>query len=170
LEAEPALAELVALDLDSQRLQRVHDNLRRLRLQARVCQGDARSPAGDWAAAPFQRILLDVPCSATGVIRRHPDIRLLRRKGDLAGLARTQARMLDAVWPLLAPRGILLYATCSLLPEENEQQLQAFLRRCPEARERPIAGPWGHARVVGRQTLPGEAEMDGFYYACLEKI
>ncbi len=170
LEAEPGLSELVALDLDSQRLQRVHDNLRRLRLQARVCQGDAGAPTGDWAAKPFQRILLDVPCSATGVIRRHPDIRLLRRKADFAGLARSQTRMLDAVWPLLAPGGILLYATCSLIPDENERQLQAFLQRCPEARERPIAASWGHARAVGRQTLPGEAEMDGFYYACLEKI
>jgi 16S rRNA (cytosine967-C5)-methyltransferase len=170
LEAEPGLTELVAVDLDPQRLQRVHENLRRLRLQARVCQGDAGAPAGDWAAAPFQRILLDVPCSATGVIRRHPDIRLLRRKADLAALARDQAQMLDAVWPLLAPGGILLYATCSLMPEENERQLLAFLQRRPEARERPLAAAWGHARAVGRQTLPGEADMDGFYYACLEKI
>ncbi len=169
LETEPELAELVALDLDPQRLRRVHDNLKRLGLRARVCQGDAGAPAGDWAAAPFQRILLDAPCSATGVIRRHPDIRLLRRKADLAALARLQGRMLDAVWPLLAPAGILVYATCSLMPEENELQAQAFLQRHPEARERPIDADWGHARDFGRQTLPGELEMDGFYYARLEK-
>lgn len=170
LESEPGLEGLVALDLDPQRLQRVRENLQRLGLSARLCQGDAGAPAGDWAQGRYERILLDVPCSATGVIRRHPDIRLLRRPSDLVSLGRSQASMLDAVWPLLAPGGILVYATCSLMSEENEQQVLAFLRRCPQARERPIAAAWGHARAAGRQTLPGEEEMDGFYYARLEKI
>jgi 16S rRNA (cytosine967-C5)-methyltransferase len=162
-------ARLTAIDIDTQRLRRVRDNLARLSLQAEVCQGDAAAPAGAWAERKYQRILLDVPCSATGVIRRHPDIKLLRKASDIAPLVDTQQKILHAIWPLLAPGGLLLYATCSLLPEENQLQMQRFLEAQPEARERVIQEDWGRACAVGRQTLPGEDTMDGFYYACLEK-
>ncbi len=170
LESEPALGALIAVDIDEARLGRVRENLGRLGLAARLHVGDAAEPAGAWAQASFDRVLLDVPCSATGVMRRHPDIKLLRRDSDIARLARTQARMLAAVWPLLERGGMLLYATCSLMAEENEQQAGRFLSGMPDARERPIHAPWGQARSVGRQTLPGEEGMDGFYYACLEKV
>lgn len=162
--------DLTALDVDLQRLERLRDNLRRLGLTARVVHGDAADPVGDWARATYERILLDAPCSATGVIRRHPDIKWLRRDSDILTLADLQARMLDALWPLLVPGGTLLYVTCSLLPEENERQVQAFLRRRGDARARPLGASWGVARSFGRQTLPREGEADGFYYAALEKI
>lgn len=161
--------DLTAIDADSKRLDRVRGTLARLHLEATVAQGDAAAPAGAWAEGGYQRILLDAPCSATGVIRRHPDIKWLRRESDVAGLAGLQARMLDALWPLLTPGGTLLYATCSLLPEENDGQVRAFLRRHPDAREIPIDAPWGLPRYPGRQTLPGEDGMDGFYYARLRK-
>lgn len=160
---------LTALDADSRRLERVHENLERLNLGARLLCGDASVPSPDWADAPYQRILLDVPCSATGVIRRHPDIKWLRRDADIRTLAARQARMIEAVWPLLAGGGTLLYVTCSLLPEENEQQIVAFLSRHPEALELEIDATWGIARTVGCQTLPSAGGMDGFYYARLEK-
>ena len=161
--------KLTAMDVDAQRLERVRENLQRLKLNARLVQGDAAKPEGEWAAQQYDRILLDVPCSATGVIRRHPDIKWLRREQDIAQLAKLQSQILDAIWPLLAPGGRLLYATCSLLPQENEWQVSNFLARWADACERPIDACWGRARKVGRQTLPGEQTMDGFYYACLEK-
>ena len=160
---------LTALDVDDTRLQRVADNLNRLNLNATLVQGDAAAPEGQWAEQRYDRILLDVPCSATGVIRRHPDIKWLRRPDDIARLAALQARILDAIWPLLAPGGLLLYATCSLLPQENEEQVRGFLSRTDDAVERPIEASWGVTRALGRQTLPGRQTMDGFYYACLEK-
>jgi 16S rRNA (cytosine967-C5)-methyltransferase len=169
LECAPGPVELTAVDLDGQRLMRVRQNLDRLGLQARVLQGDAAEPAGEWAAGTYDRILLDVPCSASGVIRRHPDIKLLRRDSDIRSLVRLQERILDAVWPLLKEGGILVYATCSLLPDENDMQLARFFQRHDDARERRIEAEWGHERAIGRQTLPGESTMDGFYYACLEK-
>ncbi len=170
LETEPALQEVVAVDIDGPRLARVRENLDRLGLSAVLYLGDAARPAGSWARPGYDRILLDAPCSATGVMRRHPDIKLLRRSADIAALAATQARMLAAVWSLLEPGGILLYATCSLIPEENEQQVDRFLRATADAREMPIQAPWGQVRTVGRQTLPGDDGMDGFYYACLQKV
>jgi 16S rRNA (cytosine967-C5)-methyltransferase len=170
LEMEPNIASLTAVDVDGQRLQRVEQNLQRLGLKAELATGDAANPAGAWAARRYDRILLDVPCSATGVIRRHPDIKLLRRLEDIPVLVELQARILDAIWPLLAQGGMLLYATCSLLPQENERQVGEFLGRQGDARERLIDAAWGHPRPVGRQTLPGEQSMDGFYYACLEKV
>ena len=161
--------DLSALDVDPVRLELVRENLRRLTLSARVVQGDATAPDGDWARERYHRILLDAPCSATGVIRRHPDIKRLRRDSDIATLGKLQARMLDALWPLLIPGGTLLYATCSLLPEENEEQVQAFLGRQSNARACPLEVPWGVARSVGRQILPREGGPDGFYYAALTK-
>ena len=169
LETAPDGVTVTAVDLSAERLQRVRENLQRLGLVAEVCQGDAAAPGGAWAEQRYQRILLDVPCTATGVIRRHPDIKRLRRASDLAPLVALQSRILDAVWPLLEPGGLLLYATCSLLPEENHLQLQAFLQRRPEAREDPIEASWGHACGIGRQILPGEAGMDGFFYARIGK-
>ncbi len=161
--------DLTAMDSDPDRLERVRENLRRLGLTARVVQGDAARPSGDWGQGHYSRILLDVPCSGTGVIRRHPDIKWLRREADVAALAALQARMLDAIWPLLAPGGTLLYVTCSLLPEENEDQVAKFLARQSDARPCPLPLPWGVERQVGRQTLPQDGGMDGFYYAKLEK-
>ncbi|MBI3576398.1 MAG: 16S rRNA (cytosine(967)-C(5))-methyltransferase, partial [Gammaproteobacteria bacterium] len=130
---------------------------------------DASEPGAWWDRRPFDRILLDVPCSATGVIRRHPDIKLRRRPEDLSKLAVTQARLLAALWPLLRPGGKLLYVTCSILPEENEQQITAFLAREGSAAEALLPTAVGHQRAVGRQILPGDRGMDGFYYACLLK-
>jgi 16S rRNA (cytosine967-C5)-methyltransferase len=160
---------LTALDADPVRLERVQDNLRRLGLSAHVVQGDAAAPDNDWAQEPYQRILLDAPCSATGVIRRHPDIKWLRRDSDIAALRDLQARMLDALWALLVTGGVLLYATCSLLPEENEEQIRCFLERRQDARALKLDGSWGIARPFGRQILPGEGGPDGFYYAALRK-
>jgi 16S rRNA (cytosine967-C5)-methyltransferase len=170
LELEPEVS-LTAVDVDQDRLALVQDNLQRLGLNARVVLGDAIDPEGEWAQMDsYDRILLDVPCSATGVIRRHPDIKLLRRPEDLERLVSVQRKLLSTVWPLLKPGGILLYATCSLLPQENEQQVEWFLCQQGDARERPIEAEWGHRRTIGRQTLPGKATMDGFYYASLEKV
>jgi len=162
-------ASVTAVDVDPRRLERVRENLDRLGLAARLVQGDAECPAGEWAADRYHRILLDVPCTATGVIRRHPDIKLLRRAPDVDELVARQARILDAVWPLLRPGGILLYVTCSLLPEENQCQIDRFLDRRADARVVPIDAPWGRPAGAGRQTLPGEREMDGFFYARLTR-
>jgi len=157
--------DLIALDLEPLRLARVVEGLARLGLSARTSIGDAAAPEGDWAQGPYQRILLDVPCSATGVIRRHPDIKWLRRDADIPRLAAQQGRILDAVWPLLASGGTLLYVTCSLLPEENEDQVSAFLTRTRDACIDPIAAPWGQVRGPGHQILPETGGMDGFFFA-----
>ncbi len=170
LESAPGGVTLTAVDIDARRIARVRENLERLGLKAEIQVGDATHPAGPWAERHYQRILLDVPCSATGVIRRHPDIKLLRKAGDIPSLAAQQSRILDTIWPLLQSGGMLLYATCSLLPEENREQVKRFLAATKDAREKPIDGTWGHACEFGRQTLPGEDTMDGFYYACLQKV
>ncbi len=169
LERQPALGELVALDVDASRLARVRENLERAGREATCLTGDAARPDDWWDGRPFDRILLDAPCSASGVIRRHPDIRLLRRAEDIPALAAGQARMLEALWPLLRSGGILLYATCSVFREENDRRITRFLATCEDAREAPIAAGWGRALDAGRQILPGEDEMDGFYYARLAK-
>ena len=160
---------VAAVDVDPSRLQRVRENLARLNLEAEVEVGDAARPKGVWAEREYDRILLDVPCSATGVIRRHPDIKYLRRPGDIAQLVSLQAQILHAIWPLLKPGGLLLYVTCSILQEENEMQVAAFLQQQPDASERRIEASWGERRTLGRQIPPGMLDMDGFYYACLEK-
>jgi len=169
LETQPQLKELVAVDIDEFRMQRVGENLQRLNLQAKRVVGDAANPASWWDGKPFDRILLDAPCSALGVIRRHPDIKLLRRAEDIGQLQALQKSILQAVWPLLAPGGLLLYATCSILKQENERQVQAFLAEHADAIELPIEADWGVAGVCGRQILTGESAMDGFYYARLSK-
>jgi 16S rRNA (cytosine967-C5)-methyltransferase len=169
LQQQPALTTVLALDNDSQRLTRVQQNLERAGVSAQIQQGDARQPQDWWDGQPFDRILLDAPCSATGVIRRHPDIKMLRRPEDLPRLAQTQAQILDALWPLLKTGGMLLYATCSVLKIENDQQIHNFLALHPDARCQPIDTGWGHAQTCGRQLLPGEGGMDGFYYALIYK-
>jgi 16S rRNA (cytosine967-C5)-methyltransferase len=166
LELAPA-AELTAVDVSVGRLRPLRENLARLGLAARVLAADVSDPDGAWADRHYQRILLDVPCSATGVIRRHPDIKWLRRDTDIAPLVQRQAAILDSVWQRLAPGGILAYVTCSVLPEENQQQMQAFLQRTPDARELAIDAAWGRACRHGRQVLPGDEEMDGFFFARL---
>jgi 16S rRNA (cytosine967-C5)-methyltransferase len=159
LELQPELAELVAVDVSSERLTRIADNLHRLGLSATLAAGDASEPAGWWDGRLFQRILLDVPCSATGVIRRHPDIKLLRRPADIAALAARQSQLLRAVWALLAPGGRLVYASCSALQAETVAVVEAFKATDAHARETTAA-----VRIAA-----GTAGMDGFYYACLEK-
>jgi len=165
----PAYTELVAVDIDESRMQRVSENLQRLNLQAKLVVADAANPSDWWDGKPFDRILLDAPCSALGVIRRHPDIKLLRRAEDVGPLQVLQQSILQAVWPLLAPGGLLLYATCSILKQENEQQVQAFLAEHSDAVELPIDADWGTAGACGRQIFTGESAMDGFYYACISK-
>lgn len=167
LEREPS-ASVVAIDCDEQRLLRIKDNLQRLQLDAEVLCADARYPQQWWQGSAFDRILLDAPCSATGVIRRHPDIKWLRRADDIAALATLQAEILDAMWQQLKPGGTLVYATCSILPQENREQVKAFLARTPDAVLAEGADN-GTADAPGRQILPGEEDMDGFYYAVLEK-
>ena len=170
LETQQQLKELVAVDIDKFRMQRVSENFQRLNLQASVIVGDAANPEEWWDGKPFERILLDAPCSALGVIRRHPDIKLLRRVEDIVQLQALQKKILQAIWPLLAPGGLMVYATCSILKEENERQIQVFLAEHRDAVELPIDADWGVARVCGRQIFTGESAMDGFYYACISKL
>ena len=164
-----ALAELVALDREPARVKLIEENLTRLGLSAKTVIGDAANPAPWWDGRPFDRILADAPCSATGVIRRHPDIKIRRRPEDLPRLVATQERILDGLWPLLKPGGKLLYVTCSMLPTENEKQVASFLARHSDAAELPLSMSMGRERAKGWQILPGEAGMDGFYYACIGK-
>ena len=170
LEVEKDLAGVVAVDLDATRLVRVRENLARLGLSAELIAADGRDTATWWDGKPFQRILLDAPCSATGVIRRHPDIKLTRQPDDIAALAVLQGELLDALWPTLEVGGILLYATCSTLPTENTEVIQAFLARTSGARELDLATAAGIKQPHGRQLLAQEGGHDGFYYAKLIKI
>ena len=160
---EQADVTLWALDNVAARLDLLRDSFTRLALPAAQLRcADAACPEDWWDGQPFDRILLDAPCTATGVIRRHPDIKQLRREHDVAALAAQQARLLDALWPLVKPGGRLLYATCSLLPEENTLQLQQFCTRHADAQ-------WQSDQAGSGQILPGEQDMDGFFYAVLDK-
>ena len=173
-EREPDLDKLVAVDIDPQRLVRVRENLARGNLRADVISGDAGEPAAWWDGAPFDRILLDAPCSALGVIRRHPDIRLRKSPSDIDKLPPLQRRLLDSAWTMLKAGGRLVYATCTLTRSENRDLIGAFLRSTEGAASVP-AEAWagwpnfGEADDFGRQILPGEAGADGFYYAALTK-
>lgn len=169
LEHCPELLELVAVDIAPERTARIRENLARENLTATVVTGDATQPGTWWDGRPYDRILVDAPCSATGVIRRHPDIKVLRRSTDIHDLTELQRCILNAAWPLLAKGGQLLYATCSLLRRENEEQIGEFLRSHPDAHELPIDAAWGVTVGHGRQILTGDREMDGFFYARLEK-
>jgi 16S rRNA (cytosine967-C5)-methyltransferase len=169
-ELEPQLAALVAVDNAPDRCARITENLQRLQHQATVIVGDACVPSTWWDGEAFDRILVDAPCSATGVIRRHPDIKLLRRDSDIAALAAQQKALLEAVWPMLKPGGILVYTTCSILPEENEEVIRHFLRQHPNnAQLSPLTMTIGTPRAPGHQILPGDDNCDGFYYARLKK-
>ena len=169
LELAPQLEHLLAIDVDERRLQKIRENLQRLQLDASLLAVDAGDPQSWWDGKPFDRILLDAPCSASGVVRRHPDIKLLRRPADVCSLAQQQQRLLAALWPLLAPGGMLLYVSCSVFVEENSDNLQVFLDRHADASELPLQAEWGKVMPVGCQLLPGEYGMDGFYFACLIK-
>lgn len=166
------LKRLTALDINGQRIKLLQATKTRLNTVMEVMQGDARQPETWWDGVPYDRILLDVPCSATGVIRRHPDIKLLRKPGDIAGFTVTQQELLESIWPLLTHKGRLVYVTCSLLTRENDGQLEIFTRNHGDARIIAIqpVRDWGIAKKFGRQTVPGYDDADGFYYAILEKI
>ena len=168
VESAPDTQYVLALDADATRLKRVEENMTRLKHTVDIKQGDAANPDTWWDGKPFDRILLDAPCSATGVIRRHPDIRWLRKANDIDNLAQLQRRILETLWGLLKPGGTLLYATCSILPKENMAQIQQFLADTPDASLSPIVKT-ETVDKPGRQITPGEQQMDGFYYARLVK-
>jgi 16S rRNA (cytosine967-C5)-methyltransferase len=173
-EREPQLATVVAVDIDPQRLERVRENLKRGNLRAEIVNGDAGTPSPWWDGVPFDRILLDAPCSALGVIRRHPDIRLRKSPSDIDKLPQVQGRLLASAWNMLKRGGRLVYATCTVTRSENRDVVAAFLRGTPDAVSLPAEDwegwpPFGEADEFGRQILPGEAGADGFYYAALTK-
>jgi len=174
LELASAGSTVTAIDLDPERLTGIHENLARLKLDATVLAADASNPKDWWDGKPFDRILLDAPCSATGVIRRHPDIKLLRKVEDVAALAKRQRAILEALWPLLEPSGRFLYVTCSVLAAENEAVIGSFLAAHREAREDRVLPNYNIRDLMvekdfGFQVLPGTKGLDGFYFACLEK-
>ncbi|NUS60981.1 MAG: 16S rRNA (cytosine(967)-C(5))-methyltransferase RsmB [Lysobacter sp.] len=170
LERDPT-ARLLALDIDPKRLQRVRDTHARVGVgtNAQLRAADAADPSSWWDGTPFDAILIDAPCSATGIVRRQPDVLRHRRESDLDALRDVQARLLDAAWSMLAPGGVLLYATCSILAEENAQQIDAFLQRTAGATVEPLDERYGRTSGAGRQRLPGEGDMDGFFYARLRR-
>ena len=166
--------DLVAIDSDAQRLERVRENHARLGVAATIVAGDASKPIEWWDGEPFEAILCDAPCSATGVVRRHPDIKLLRRASDINALSALQGDILDGLWPLLVPGGRLLYVTCSVLAAENDEVVGRFLETHDDALEDAVL-PNNNIRDLmrkkahGYQVLPGTADMDGFFFACLVK-
>ncbi|WP_178861919.1 16S rRNA (cytosine(967)-C(5))-methyltransferase RsmB [Thiomicrorhabdus cannonii] len=170
LELSGNQAQVFALEKEPERLERLAENLHRLELTADYAAGDAAEPDTWWDGQLFDKILLDAPCSATGIIRRHPDIKWHRTEEDIEQLVETQAAILKALWPLLKPGGRLLYATCSVLPQENTLQMADFVAQHADARVVPIDAQWGMTFTTpGRQILPGEHGMDGFFYCLLEK-
>jgi 16S rRNA (cytosine967-C5)-methyltransferase len=169
MEASAGKVKLTALELDPQRLLRITENMQRLGHQVEIIEGDASDPETWSSGEKYDRILLDAPCSGSGVIRRHPDIKLLRRASDIKQLADQQLRLLRALWPLLKENGKLLYATCSILPHENENVIHRFLDEEETAKSCGLDVNYGQSRQHGLQILPGEHQMDGFFYACLQK-
>ncbi len=172
LESEPDIKRLVALDITEKRVALLKDTLGRLDLlseKVEVIDHDVTETDQWWDGKPFDRILLDAPCSATGVIRRHPDIKYHRQPDDIKTLAEKQRKILTALWPLLASGGRLVYVTCSVLKQENQDQIAWFLSQQKDASENKITASWGRSLTFGKQILPGEEGMDGFYYACLDK-
>ncbi len=168
LESEPSNS-VVALDVSAERLQQVESNLSRLHLTATLKAADAGQTETWWDGERFDRILIDAPCTGSGVIRRHPDIKSLRRPEDIASLSAQQQQLLDSLWSLLKPGGLMVYTTCSAFKQENEQQIEAFLQRHPDAEEVRPEQPPAQPRPFGYQRLPGDDIMDGFYYACLRR-
>ena len=169
LESTAGDVHVTGVESDAQRSKRLEENLQRSNYKAEVKIADVAKSADWWDGQLFDRILLDAPCSASGVIRRHPDIKRHRRPEDILALVKQQARLLEAVWEMLKPGGRLLYATCSVFPEENSSQIKAFLKQHVDAEELPISAHWGLTCEYGKQILPGENDMDGFYYAILVK-
>ncbi|EAT10700.1 methyltransferase domain-containing protein, partial [Bermanella marisrubri] len=169
LEASQGLAKITALDSDAKRLQRVHENLERLGYTAKVLQGEAQAPENWWDGQAFDGILLDVPCSATGVIRRHPDIKLLRQREDIDNLAQLQQAILSKAWTLLKPGGRLLYATCSVTQAENQNNIEAFLQTHPDSELVQLHFNTGLDTKYGWQFFPDKNAQDGFFYALLRK-
>lgn len=170
MENSPDDISMHALDINGDRNNKLQDTLSRLNLDAKIITGDASQPNDWWDGKLFQRILVDAPCSGLGVIRRHPDIKHLRQANDLEQLHKDQAAILNACWQLLEPNGMLLYTTCSILPQENEQQIVNFLNQTQEAKVIPIEHPNAVTLKYGKQTLPGISNMDGFYYCLLQKL
>ena len=168
IELEPKLASVTALEIDGNRAARIDENFTRLGHQGKIIVGNAAHPDNWWDGQQYDRILLDAPCSATGIIRRHPDVKWLRKSKDIDELVTLQASIIDAIWPLLKPGGSLLYATCSILPEENHQQVTGFLLRTENA-ELDLDFQQEQQALPGQQILPGDQQMDGFYYARLIK-
>jgi 16S rRNA (cytosine967-C5)-methyltransferase len=166
---ERANIHLVAVESEAKRIPRIRQNLERLGLRATVITGDAGDASGWWDGKPFDRIMIDAPCSATGVIRRRPDVRLHRREGDIPALVAQQGRILAACWDLLAPGGSLLYVTCSILRPENDGVVEAFMAGRADLVAAPLALPVGQATRHGWQILPGDGDLDGMYYALLRK-
>jgi 16S rRNA (cytosine967-C5)-methyltransferase len=169
LENAPQQIQAIAIESDELRIHKLEQTLSRLQLRARLIHADVRNTHNWWDGILFDRILLDVPCSATGVIRRHPDIKVLRTPGDVDDVLVLQKELLSALWPLLKPDGKLLYITCSILKRENDQQINDFLIYHNDVKPVPINAAWGTTTSYGRQILPGQDDMDGFYYACLQK-
>ncbi len=169
LESEPKLAALTAIDLEASRLERCKDNLQRLNLQANLIAADVGAIEEWWDNNPFDRILLDAPCSASGVIRRHPDIKLLRKDTDIDNLSKIQTELLEKVWKTLRKGSMLIYATCSVLPQENDQVVAQFLATNNDASVVKIEADWGKATDFGRQIFPSAKGGDGFYYSRLQK-
>ncbi len=169
IEAASGKVKLTALDSDQKRLGRVHENLERLQQTATIQCADASRPDSWWDSNQYDRILVDAPCSATGVIRRHPDIKLLRKETDITPLAKGQLAILEALWPLLKPGGKLVYATCSIFPQENTRIIEQFIKHQHDAADSIIEAEWGIPCTYGRQLFPVINGNDGFYYACLVK-
>ena len=169
LETMPTLQEAVAIENEPHRFKKLEATLERLGHSATLVQNDARAINDWWDKQLFDRILIDVPCSASGVIRRHPDIKFLRTAEDIQNIAVLQEEILDALWPLLSKGGKLLYITCSVFQAENDEQITAFTNKYNDAHSIPIQAKWGIATKYGRQILPGDNAMDGFYYAQLQK-
>ena len=170
LESEHSLTNVLSLDLSPSRLQRVAENLDRLRLNSTLIAGDARKPDEWWDGQLFDRILIDAPCSATGVIRRHPDIKIVRTPDEVSSLEIIQSQLLNSLWTCLRENGLLLYTTCSILPRENSLQIKRFLESTNNAKYEGIPADWGVECGYGRQLLTGMSDgPDGFFYSLLRK-
>ena len=169
LESYKTIDHLLAVELEEQRMARVSENLQRLKLSAELIVADAREYKKWWNGKQFDRILIDAPCSASGVIRRHPDIKSLRRESDIKQLVKLQSEILLSAWQMLAAGGELLYVTCSIFKDENQNQINSFMRHHSDAEEIKIEADWGELCKYGRQLLPGEQDADGFYFCRLKK-
>lgn len=173
IETEPNVDKIIAVEINPSKITRIQENIKRLGLENEnkitIIEGDASQPQTWWDGILFDRILVDAPCSGTGVIRRHPDIKYLRSQEDITRLQKVQLAILEAVWPLLQPQGMLLYATCSILPTENDELIALFLQKYPNAQSLPIICKIGITQKFGVQLLPGLENVDGFYYAVIVK-